>query len=241
MIRTILWLIACFTLPAWANEAAIRQMVESKLGGVKIDGVQATPVPGIFEVRFASSDGTRIIYTDAQATHIFVGELIDAKSDRNLTEERLRAVSAISMDSMPYEYAVKVQRGKGKYSLVVFSDPYCPACFKFEKTLAQLDDVTIHYFMYPVIRPDRIDHSKAVWCSPDRAKVWLDLAQRHKVPTASPNCDTPIDKILAYGRKLGVNSTPTLFLPNGERVRGGTTLAHLRSLLDGASAKQAKK
>lgn len=231
----------CLSLPAHADEAAIRQVVEAKLGGARVEGVQATSIPGIYEVRFRGSDGTRIVYTDALAAHIIVGEIIDARSDRNLTEERLRRVSAIDMDSLPYELAVKVQRGNGKRTLVVFSDPYCPACLEFEKTLARLEDVTIHYFMYPVIRPELADHSKSVWCSPDRVKAWLDLAQRRKPPSASPKCDTPIDKILALGGKLGVRSTPTIFFANGERMRGGPNPAQLRSLIDDAMAQKAKK
>lgn len=216
-------------------------MIEAKLGGAKVEAVQATPVPGIFEVRFRGADGPRIVYTDAEAAHIFIGELIDARNDRNLTEERLRRASAINIDSLPYELAVKVQRGNGKRMLVVFSDPYCPACVEFEKTLARLEDVTIHYFMYPVIRPELADHSRAVWCSPDRAKAWLELAQRRKPPPVSPNCENPIDKILAFGGKLGVRSTPTIFFANGERMRGGPSAAQLRSLLDEAAAQRAKK
>jgi len=243
MTRILFLLLAtlCTALPAQADEAAIRQVIEAKLGGVKVEGVLATPVPGIFEVRFRGSDGARIVYTDAQATHIIVGDLIDARTDRNLTEERLRRVSAISMDSLPYELAVKVQRGNGKRTLVVFSDPYCPACLEFEKTLARVEDITIYYFMYPVIRPELADHSRAVWCSPDRVKAWLDLAQRRKPPAANPKCEAPIEKILALGSKLGVRSTPTLFFANGERLRGGTTAAQLQSLLDDATVQRAKK
>lgn len=231
----------CGALPARADEAAIRQAIEAKLGGAKVESVQATPVAGVYEVRFRGTEGPRIIYTDAQAAHIIVGEIIETRTERNLTEERLRKLSAINMESLPLELAVKVQRGNGKRMLVVFSDPYCPACFEFEKTLARVDDITIHYFMYPVIRPELAHHSKAVWCSPDRAKAWLDLAQRRKPPAASAQCDTPLEKILAFGGKLGVRSTPTVFFANGERVRGGVSAVQLRSLLDESVAQKAKK
>ena len=145
-----------------ADEAKIRRMVESKLGGVKVEGVQAAPLAGFFEVRFTSRDGPQIVYTDAEATHIFVGELIDARTNRNLTEERLRKLSAISFDTLPLDLAVKVQRGNGRRVLAIFSDPYCPACRQFEQTLAQIEDITIYYFMYPVIRPELADHSRFV-------------------------------------------------------------------------------
>jgi thiol:disulfide interchange protein DsbC len=90
--------------------------------------------------------------------------------------------------------------------------------------------------MDPVIRPENAGHSRAVWCAPDRAKAWLELAAapRPKVPAAS-GCEDPLDKVLKLGRSLGVNSTPTLILANGERVSGGLAPSDLRELLDQAS------
>jgi thiol:disulfide interchange protein DsbC len=116
----------------------------------------------------------------------------------------------------------------------MFSDPYCPACRQFEQTLAQIDDITIYYFMYPVIRPELAAHSRAVWCSADRAKAWLELAARAKaqVPAGKADCATPIERVLDLGRSLGVNSTPTLFFTTGERARGGLHAADLRAKLD---------
>jgi thiol:disulfide interchange protein DsbC len=130
--------------------------------------------------------------------------------------------------------AVKIQRGSGKRVLAMFSDPYCPACRQFERALAQVDDVTIYVFMYPVIRPENADHSRAVWCSADRAKAWLELAAaaQPKVPEAGASCPNPVDKLVDYGQKLGVNSTPTLFLANGERLSGGLRPDDLKALLD---------
>jgi thiol:disulfide interchange protein DsbC len=119
----------------------------------------------------------------------------------------------------------------------MFSDPYCPACRNFEAALAQVDDVTIYVFMYPVIRPENADHSRAVWCSSDRAKAWLELAvgPRPKVPEAGAKCANPVDKVLQAGRRLRVNSTPTLFLASGERISGGLAPADLSKLMDDAA------
>jgi len=86
--------------------------------------------------------------------------------------------------------------------------------------------------MYPVIRPELAEHSRAVWCAPDRSKAWIDLALNGKAPSGGAKCDAPIDKVLDLGGKLGVRSTPTLFLPNGERVRGGVSATQLKALLD---------
>lgn len=219
---------------AVADEAKIRRVVEAALGGVRVEGIQRAPLPGFFEVRFTTREGPQIIYTDADASYILSGSLYDTRAQRNLTEERLRKLSAISFDALPLDLAVKVQRGNGRRVMAMFSDPYCPACRQFEQILAQVEDVTIYYFMYPVIRPELADHSRAVWCSPDRAKAWLELAARAKprVPAADASCDAPIERVLELGKSLRVSSTPTLFFVNGERMRGGLPPAQLRAMLD---------
>jgi thiol:disulfide interchange protein DsbC len=222
-----------------ANEAQIRKAVESKLGpGAKIDGIQAAPVAGLYEVRIRSEEGVQLIYTDASGAHIILGRIIETRTDRNLTDERTRKLNAVKFESLPLDQAVKIQRGNGKRMLAMFSDPYCPACRQFERALAQIDDITVYVFMYPVIRPEHADHSRAVWCSPDRAKAWLELAAapRPKVPEASASCANPVDKLVEAGRKLGVNSTPTLFLANGERLTGGLAAPDLKDLLDRSAA-----
>lgn len=234
---------ALFSFAALAGEAEIRQVLKLKFPNVRVDGVQPAPMPGLYEVRFQSQEGPQIIYTDAMATFFFVeGSIIDAKSGRNLTQERMRKLSAIDFNSLPLELAVKIQRGAGKRVLAMFTDPYCPYCRRFEQTLLQMDDITVYVFMYPVIRPDNADHSRAVWCSKDRVKAWLDLAaaDRAIVPDAPANCPNPVDKVLELGRSLRVSGTPTLFFVNGERAGGGMELSAIRAKLDEV-AKQPKR
>ena len=221
-----------FAALAAANEAVIRRALESKMGGMRIEGIQPGPVPGLFEVRYRGADGVNVIYVDGTGTYVIQGQVYDLRNGRDLTEERLRKLNAIKFESLPFDQAIKVQRGNGRRVLAMFSDPYCPYCVQFEKVLQQVNDITVYVFMYPVIRPQNADHSKAVWCSPDRAKAWLDLALHHKQSSASPACDNPIDKNLQLGRSLGVNGTPTLILANGERISAGLSAKDLSSVLD---------
>ena len=231
-MRTLTGLVfAMLALPVLGDEATIRRVVEEKLGGVKVEGIQRGPL-GLYEVRFRSSDGVRLVYTDANATHIIIGKIYDAKGDRDLTEDRLRKLNAIKFDTLPLAQAVKVQRGDGKRVIAMFSDPYCPYCQRFEQNLQKLDNITIYVFMFPIIKPDLADHSRAVWCSPDRSKAWLELALNHKPPASRASCEGPVEKNLELGRKLGVRSTPTLFLSNGERVAGALTAEDLGEMLD---------
>lgn len=233
-MRKLAFLAILLAAPALADEAKIRKALEPKLGGAKIEGIQPAPVAGLWEVRLRTERGLRIVYTDASGAHVIDGNIHEVRTNRDLTEERLRKLNAIKFETLPLDLAVKVQRGNGKRVLAMFSDPYCPACRQFERNLAKIDDITVYVFMYPVIRPENSDHSKAVWCSPDRAKAWLELAAapQPKIPQANPGCAHPIDKVHELGRKLGVNSTPTLFFTNGERLSGGLGADDLKELLD---------
>ena len=226
---------------ACADEQLIRRVLEPKLNGAKIEAVQPSPIPGLMEVRFRSSQGIQILYTDPKGENIVQGEIFDSKTGRNLTDERISKLSAIKFDSLPLDKAVKIVRGNGKRVAAMFSDPYCPACQSFEQTLQQVDDMTLYIFMFPVIRPERIDDSKSIWCSPDRSKAWLDLALRKKAP-APATCDNPVESIVALGQTIGVRATPTLFFENGERQQGGMSANDLRMRMDLAAkeSRQAK-
>jgi len=236
MRLTIAAALLAFAAGAHAGEAAVRQMFAAKLGaGNEIGEIRRLPFAGLYEVTIRSADGPHIYYADGDASFIIAGQIIETKSARNLTEERLRKLSAIEWGSLPFGAAVTAVRGSGRRKIAVFSDPNCPYCKRFEETLAQIDDVTVHIFLYPVIKPESVPLAKAVWCSKDRTKAWHDLMLRAIVPSASPDCDTPVEKLVALGHRLGATSTPTWFLQNGERYSGAMRLQPLRRLLDEAS------
>lgn len=224
---------------AVADEAAVRRMIQSKLGaGGRIESVLRMPGSGLFEVVIRDVDGPRVYYADEQASVLVVGQIFDARTDRNLTEERMQRLNAVKWGSLPFEWAVSTTRGSGRRKIAVFSDPNCPYCKRFEKDLAKLDDLTVHIFLYPVIKPESVTQTKSVWCSKDRVTAWNDLMLRDIQPTAAPDCDTPIEKLVELGRRLGANSTPTWFLENGRRYQGANPLDEVTRLLDAASPRK---
>ena len=235
MVRPASFFFALFVATAaGANEQLLRRAIEPRLNGAKIEAVQASPIPGLMEVRFRTPQGIQSLYSDPKGENIVQGEIYDAKTGRNLTDERISKLTAIKFEALPLNQAVKIVRGNGKRVAAMFSDPYCPACQSFEQTLQQVDDLTLYVFMFPVIRPERIEDSKSVWCAPDRAKAWLDLALRKKAPSPA-TCDNPVESIVALGQSIGVRATPTLFFENGERHQGGMSLSDLRTRMDVAA------
>lgn len=229
-------LLAALAAPAIGDEAAVRRMVEEKVRATaQVEAVKRAPWGDLYEVVVRGPEGPQILYVDARATVIIAGQAIDAKSGRNLTEDRLQKLSVIDWKTLPFSDAITTTRGSGRRKIAIFSDPNCPYCKRFEKDLAKLDDITVHVFLYPVISPASVRQTKSVWCSKDRAKAWNDLMLRDIEPAAKPDCDTPVEKLVALGRKLGATSTPTWFLENGRRYSGALPLSDVQRLLDEAS------
>jgi len=227
---------------AMADEAAVRRLIQSRVGAeVRIEAIERVPGSSLYEVTVRGPDGPQLFYVDERARVIVVGQVLDGATGLNFTEERLRKLNAIDWMALPFADAVTTKRGNGRRKIGVFSDPNCPYCKRFEKDLAKLDDITVHVFLYPVIRPESLPLTRSVWCSRDRAKAWNDLMLRDIEPTAAPDCETPVERLVALGRKLGASSTPTWFVETGERYSGAIPLEDTRRILDAASrAKGAK-
>ena len=236
MMRTLLaTVILMLTAHAVADEAAVRRMVQAKFGDAELESVQKAPFGNLYEVVLRSPDGVQIFYVDDAASVILAGKVFDAKTGRNLTEERQRKLGAIKWSSLPFDDAIPIVRGDGRRKIAVFSDPNCPFCKRFEKDLARLDNSTVYIFLFPVIKPESVAQTKAVWCSADRARAWRELMLQNVQPSAKPDCNTPVDKLVALGRKLGANATPTWFVETGERYSGALAFDDVREILDEAS------
>ena len=212
-----LLLLACVSGLASASEAAVKAAMQKKYPQIPVEGVSKTPLPGIYEV-YANG---QLIYTDEKVDYLFInGSMVDANKKTNLTEERMNQLTAIKFEQLPLDLAFKKVKGKGTRKLAYFGDPNCGYCKKFDQELAKINDVTIYMFLYPVLGPDSVAKAKSIWCSKDRVKAWDDQMLKGTAPTAAGTCDTPVDKIVAFGQQKNINGTPTLFFSDGQRVPG---------------------
>ena len=214
---------------AQGQEALIRKNLAERIPQLpKIDEVTRTPMAGLYEVRV---DGTEIYYTDAEANFLIQGQLIDTRSRRNITEERVDKLSAIDFAALPIKDAITLVRGNGKRKLAVFEDPNCGYCKRFERDMQKVDNVTVYLFLYPILGQDSVDKSRNIWCAKDKAKAWQDHMLREQVASSAP-CDTAaIQRNLDLGRKHKITGTPTLIAVDGTRVPGAIGTAQIEKLI----------
>ena len=221
---------------ALAQDAVIRKNLAERLPNFpKIDEITKTAIPGLYEVRL----GTEILYTDEQGNHLIQGSMIDTRTRANLTEERIEKLTAIDFSTLPFKDAVVIKQGSGARKLVVFGDPNCGYCKRFERDLATLKDVTIYTFLYPILGPDSTAKSRDIWCAKDSAKVWRSwMVDGVTPPKNVGSCDTAaLDRNVALGQKYRVQGTPAVVFENGVRKPGALPAAQVEQLLVAAAKK----
>ncbi|MBP9803449.1 MAG: DsbC family protein [Candidatus Accumulibacter sp.] len=226
-------LAAVISLPTLADEASVKKAIESKLERT-VTSVTKTPYLGLYEVYV---DG-QIVYTDDKVSAVLLGSLIDGKTMKNVTDERMQKLTAIKFSDLPLPQAVRQVRGDGKRVFATFEDPNCGYCKKMAKEIAKLDNVTIYIFLYPILSPDSLEKSNQIWCAADKAKAWNDWMVDGKTPVGKGDCDTTaVKKNIELGRKLAINGTPTVFFADGERIPGALSLAKIEQKLSQAQAR----
>ena len=240
LVRLALAALALLALPAVAQQDIDRVKAELRKKvpeAANIDSVRKVPYGGLYEVLV----GSEIFYTDANASFLVLGAIVDLKTKENVTEMRMRQVNRIDFAALPLDNAVKIVRGTGARKVAMFADPNCGYCKRFERDLLGVNDVTVYVFLYPILSPDSMEKSKAVWCAADRGKAWLDLMVRDTPPKQPEGkCDTPIDKVLAYGQSKRVQGTPTIIFEDGDRVPGVMPIAEFEKKLAAAKVPPAK-
>ncbi|MBF0539493.1 MAG: DsbC family protein [Nitrospirae bacterium] len=239
--KLTLWLCVialALSAQAYAKETdeAVKEAFIKIFPKVKPDAIVETDMKGVYEVVV----GSDIAYFHPETGILILGEL-RSKDGKMLTRERKDALMAAKVKDLPLDKALKV--GKGKNTVIEFTDPDCPFCRKVGEFLAKRDDVTRYVFLFPLVQihPKAMEHAKYILCSEDKAKALEEvMAGKHDDDKSEVCKDESIDKKLAenleLGASIGINGTPYLVV-NGEIVQGAN-IPHIESLLAGKDDKK---
>ena len=221
------------------EEARVRKSVTEFLGIPEsmVVSVGRIPQGGLYEVLL---DNGELLYTDKAVGFFILGHIIDARTRKDLTGERLDKLARIDFRSLPLEQAVKRMNGNGQRVIVTFEDPNCGYCKRLGQELQKVKNITIYTFLYPILSDDSMAKSRHIWCAENKAAAWVGWIVDGKVPEAR-NCDSAaIDRSLELGRKLRLTGTPVLFFANGARIVGYREAADLEQILAEISAEAGK-
>jgi thiol:disulfide interchange protein DsbC len=214
----------CIGLAHGQTEQQLKADLQKKLGvNAKVRSVSPAPVGGLYEVLI----GNDVFYTDSTGKYLIQGEIIELASGKNITEQRQADLNRIKWSDLAPTNAIKTVRGNGSRQLAVFSDPNCGYCKRLEKSLQQLDNVTIYTYLIPILGSDSLQKSKQIWCAADPYKTYIDWMVNGSSPSGKSDCATPLDKNMAYAKSYGITGTPTLFFTDGSRFPGAVQITDI--------------
>jgi thiol:disulfide interchange protein DsbC len=211
------------------SEQQLKNDIQKKLGAnAKVRSVSPAPVTGLYEILV----GNEIFYTDSTGKYLIQGEIIELSTGKNITEQRQSDLNRIKWSDLNQANAIKNVRGNGSRQLAIFSDPNCGYCKRLEKSLQQLDNVTIYTYLIPILSPDSAQKAKQIWCSSDPYKAYIDWMVNGVSPSGKTDCSNPLDKNLTTAKNYGITGTPTIFFTDGSRFPGAVQITDIEKKLN---------
>ena len=189
--------------------------------------IREAPLEGFWEVVTEIGQERMILYIHKSLRYVIEGQILDRQIKRNVTLDRLKDLRKVNTSTLPLENAIPM--GQGKRKLYVFTDPRCHFCLQLHEELKQIKDVQAFFFLYP-LTPASYEKAKAIWCSQGRLKALEETYEGREVKSSSCNTSS-IDRNMQLGKRLLIESTPTLLFQNGKMVEGYTGLDTLENLL----------
>lgn len=216
------------------DDAAIRQRLSESLGGIQPEDLRPSPIPGLYEV----SKGAAIGYVSVDGKYLIEGDLLDLKTETNLTELRRNDWRQTRVAEIPEDKMIIFAPKEYDHTVTVFTDVDCGYCRKLHSQIDSYlkEGIRIRYVFYPLRGEQSASYSKAenVWCSKDRQEALTQAKQGKKVEAES--CQTPINEHLMAGMELGIRGTPGIITEAGEMLPGYMPPKTLLEALEGPQA-----
>lgn len=207
----------------------------------QIDGevlsVTDAEVLGLWRVNMKMNGKIWPLYLDYAKTHLISGNVIQLETRENLTQSHYRELNPVDITTIPLDDALLMGDPQAKTQVVVFTDPHCPYCSKLhqeiKKALEVRPDIAWQIKLLPFKKGSR-EAVETILCekSTKKSLELLDAAfNGRQLPPASCK-NSSIDPTLKIAQDMGVRSTPTLVLPNGQIIPGYKELDPLLQLVD---------
>ena len=211
-----------------AEEARLRQSLQAKFPKVAVESITKIPFGGLYEVVL----GGEIIYIDGKAEFMLGGTLYDLRNTpiRNITQDTSQRLASKALTSS-HDSAIKMVRGNGKRVFYTFEDPNCGYCRQLYKEIMTMTDVTVYTFLLPILSPDSMEKSRAIWCSKDRAKAWEQVMLKGALTEQVKPCDAPMEKNAQLAQRFNIRGTPAIFLASGQQLGGYIPAAQIEQAL----------
>lgn len=206
----------------------------NKLGYDSKDlNITNSPVQGLKSV--STPEG--VFYVTEDGRYLTQGPIYDVQGDEpeNIANSNnLKLIKSIEKDAIVYKAKNE------KYIISVFTDYTCHYCKLLHENINQYLDagISVHYFAFPRAGDDSDvgKNMQSIWSMADR-KVAFEKAYKGDAIAPASSMVPYVTQQFNVGKRLGINGTPAIFLPNGQLVSGYVKADKLIEMLDKKTAK----
>jgi thiol:disulfide interchange protein DsbC len=166
--------------------------------------------------------GKHIYYVTKDGAYLIAGGNLINKDKVNLTQVRQSEIDRVDVSKLPLSEALKIKKGNGARTLIMFDDVECPFCRRAWDWLKTKDNYTLYVFLYPLnIHPQSAGKSVAILCAKDPLAT-LDRVMAGQ-DAGSATCSAGSELLArekAVGDRVGVDGTPLFITDTGARIVG---------------------
>lgn len=196
-----------------------------EVGSVK--EVKPAPVRGLWEVVMEREGRRGVVYLDYGKKHLIAGQVFDIAIQTQAGEasQPKKPLERLRPEMLSTKNTLVMGNPRGKKRLFVFTDPECPFCAKMHvelKKLAAMEpDLAIYIKLFPLkMHPHAYDKARVILGARSLALLEKSFAGG-KLPEPGPkDSKKPVEETMRYAESVGINSTPTLVLPDGRILAG---------------------
>lgn len=200
------------------------RLLKLRLGTDKVEPPIATGVDGVYQTRFGNKFG----YLIEGGRYVFIGDMVDLKMARNMTEVSRRELVVQELAGFDSKKQIVFPAVNEELAVLnVFTDTSCGYCQQLHKEVKYLQEagISVHYFPYPRggNRGPGYSDLKKVWCADDKLTA-MSIAKGAKMGSlaSSEDCESAlyVDEGYILGNRIGVTGTPALYASDGTMFNG---------------------
>lgn len=220
----VLMLSMSFAQAAEESLEEMTRLLKLRLGTEQVETPVPTGVDGVYQTRF----GNKFAYLIEGGRYVFIGDLIDLKLAKNMTEASRRALVVQELASFSEEKLIVFPADNEELAVLnVFTDTSCAYCQKLHKEVHYLQQagISVRYIPYPRggRRGPGYSDLKKVWCADDKLaamSIAKGAAAGSLVESGDCAAGQYVDEGYELGNRVGVTGTPALFAADGTKFNG---------------------
>ena len=203
----------------------------------QVTQVKPAAVRGLFELTVVKDGKTGVVFLDYGKKHLMGGQIYDIASRQVVgAPGEIKHQERLDPATLSSKNALLMGNPKGKKRLFVFTDPECPFCAKMHTELKKLvalePDLAVYIELFPLkMHPHAYDKARVILAAKSLKLLEKSYAGGKLREPGVKDDKKPVDETMRFAESVGINSTPTLVLPDGRILPGLKDAESMRKLL----------